>query len=116
MAKGGRIGFRPRPPPCRPDDGAHYAQHSKAQRVVPIVRTECVRGMNGIEGMNGMEGMTGMKGKKGVKGMGGGWGCDGKGFRKVCRVHGWWTLRWGRDRRQVKYTSVNHYWYTRTYK
>ena len=63
-----------------------------------------------MKGVNGMEGMAGMKeGKKGVegmgcvKGMGGGWGCDGKGFRKVCRVHGWWTLRWGRDRRQVKY-------------
>ena len=43
-----------------------------------------------MKGVNGMEGMAGMKeGKKGVegmgcvKGMGGGWGCDGKGFRKV---------------------------------
>ena len=74
-----------------------------------------------MKGVNGMEGMAGMKeGKKGVegmgcvKGMGGGWGCDGKGFRKVCRVM---DIEMGQGpKAKLNTTSVNHYWYTRTYK
>ena len=61
-----------------------------------------VQGVKGMTGMGGMEGMNNVKGVESmvcVKGMGGGWVCDGKGSRKVCRVM---DIEKGRDRRRRK--------------
>ena len=73
--------------------------------------------MKDVQGVKGMTGMGGMEGMKNVKGMGGGWVCDGKGSRKVCRVM---DIEKGQGPKakkgRLKTTSVNHYWYTCTYK
>ena len=73
--------------------------------------------MKGVKGVKGVKSVNGVNGVEGMTGMGGGWVCDGKGSWKVCRVM---DIEKGQGPKakkgRLKTTSVNHYWYTCTYK